>query len=179
MTQHNHHEWPKPKTLFEGKHLRLNATAHWEFVERTRANSAIVVVAMTDDGKILFVEQFRPPVNSFTIELPAGLVGDENHIDNEEVLDAARRELEEETGYTAQSMSIVAEGPISPGLSNEFIYLIKATSLTRTSTGGGVEEENIIVHEIPLEELEAWISKQMQRGKMVDPKVFSGLYFIK
>ncbi|HEX4000846.1 MAG TPA: hypothetical protein VHX65_20025, partial [Pirellulales bacterium] len=67
---------PPPKTLASGKYLRLLAQAHWEFAERVNATGAVVIVAMTDERKLLLVEQYRIPVGCRVIELPAGLVGD-------------------------------------------------------------------------------------------------------
>lgn len=167
-----------PRLLHEGKHLRLLARDYWEYAERTRANTAVVIVALTPEGNVLFCEQFRPPVQKNTIELPAGLVGDEEGAEAEEALVAARRELLEETGYEAARMDIVAEGPISPGLSNEYIYLIRATGLTRAHGGGGVGTEQIRIHEIPLAGVPAFCRRQTAAGLMVDPKVYAGLFFL-
>lgn len=169
---------PSPETLREGRHLRFRRIGSWEYIERTRADLAVVIAALTPEGKVLLVEQYRPPIQSRTIELPAGLVGDGDGEDRQDVIEAARRELLEETGYEADSLEPVAEGPISPGLSNERIVLIVATGLRRVADGGGVENEDIVVHEVPLEELEAWIALRARAGVPTDPKVFAGLHFL-
>ena len=67
---------PAPKVLASGKYLRLLAQGHWEFAERVNATGAVVIVALTDEGRLLLVEQYRIPVGCPVIELPAGLVGD-------------------------------------------------------------------------------------------------------
>ena len=79
------------QTLCEGTYLRLVKRGHWEYAERTNAGSAVIVIALTPEDKLLFVEQFRIPMNAATIEMPAGLVGDLDANDTMEA--AARREL--------------------------------------------------------------------------------------
>jgi ADP-ribose pyrophosphatase len=165
--------------IHEGKHLRFVRKGHWEYVERVRADLAVVIAAVTEEGNVLFIEQHRPPIGRNAIELPAGLVGDESHFTNEQALAAAKRELLEETGYEAEELEIVAEGPISPGLSNEMIALVVARKLRRIHAGGGVDSENITVHEVPLKDARGWLMEKEKSGAVaVDPKVYSGLYFL-
>ena len=163
--------------MAEGKHLRLLRRGHWEFVERTNAVKAVVVVAVTKDQELLVVEQFRPPVGCAVLELPAGLVGDIQGEDPHDFEEAARRELLEETGYVPLALEVLTQGPISPGLSNEYIILVRALDLEKVSEGGGVENEQILVHHVPLGEVSLWMEKQLKLGKMVDPKLYAGLYF--
>jgi ADP-ribose pyrophosphatase len=164
--------------LFQGKHLRLVQTGHWEFVERTQASGAAVIVAVTDEGKLLLTEQFRPPVNKRVIELPAGLAGDTDGQESEHFSAAARRELLEETGYEAQTFTHLLTGPSSAGLTSELISMFHATGLSRVSAGGGIENENITVHEVLLSDLDRWLDAKIQEGFLVDPKVFAGLWLI-
>ena len=87
-------------TLYEGDWLRLVRIDHWESCERTHGQGmAVIIIAVTPADEVLFVEQFRVPLGARTIEMPAGLVGDDHAQDTLE--DAARRELIEETGETA------------------------------------------------------------------------------
>ena len=88
------------KVLFEGRYLRLRSAGHWEFAERVGISGVVAVVAITPSGALLLVEQFRIPVGSQVIELPAGLAGDGDFA-GENLQTAAQRELEEETGWTA------------------------------------------------------------------------------
>ncbi|RMF75058.1 MAG: NUDIX hydrolase, partial [Planctomycetota bacterium] len=136
---------------------------------------AVVIIATTDDDRIVLVEQFRTPLGKSVIELPAGLVGDEAGQDD--ALTAARRELLEETGYRAESVEIVMEGPTSAGLSDEVVTLVRARGLTKAADGGGVGHEEITAHTIPLPQAEPWLFARMREGVAVDPKVFAGLYF--
>jgi ADP-ribose pyrophosphatase len=166
----------KAETVFEGKRLNVLTRDDWEFVERKKAKSAVVIAAQTPDGKILFVEQERKPLGARVIELPAGLVGDKDQQESEE--STARRELEEETGYTCTSMTQVSRGPSSPGITSEQLTFFVAGGLRRKSDGGGVEGEEITVHEVPLDEVVAWLHEREATGTMIDVKVWAGLYFL-
>lgn len=165
------------RVLAEGKHLRLVQQGHWEFAERTKAKGAVVLVAVTDDGLLLLTEQFRVPVDKRVIELPAGLVGDVAGEEAEELEAAARRELLEETGYEAQVLCLVAEGPPTSGLASELVAFIVARELKKVAAGGGDESEQIEVHAIELARVRDWLAEQASRGVLIDPKVYAGLYF--
>src|SRR4051794_7804257 len=88
-------------TLHTGKFLALVKEGQWEYAERTNATGAAIIVAVTDEQKLLLVEQYRIPVHVRTIELPAGIIGDDPGNGDEAHAEAARRELAEETGYEA------------------------------------------------------------------------------
>ncbi len=171
---------PPPKTLATGKYLRLIARGHWEYVDRTTASGAVVIVA-TIERRLILVEQFRIPMGAPVIELPAGLAGDvpEDRVPGDEaagLANAARRELLEETGYEAEQMHLLIGGPISPGMTTEVVTFFQATGLQRVAAGGGDAHENITVHEPPLDELDGWLRERMAAGTLVDPKLFAGLY---
>lgn len=170
---------PQPRiTLHTGKFLALVKEGHWEYADRTNATGAAIIVAVTDEQKLLLVEQYRIPVHAPTIELPAGIIGDEPGSGNEDRADAARRELEEETGYRAEHMETLTHGPSSSGLTSETVTLLLATKLRRVGKGGGVAHEKITVHEVPLNEIHEWLKAKANAGVLVDPKVYAGLYFI-
>jgi ADP-ribose pyrophosphatase len=168
-----------PIILVQGKHLQLLRKDSWEYVERLHVTGVVAIVAVSDDGKLILVEQYRPPVGKMVIELPAGLVGDEPGQANESLLTAARRELQEETGYLAADLSILFTGPTSAGMTSEIVTLVRATNLRKISHGGGIDTEAIQVHEIPLPEVNARLTKWEADGKLVDPKVYAALYFSK
>ena len=165
-------------TLHTGKFLALVKEDHWEYADRTNATGAAIIVAVTDEQKLLLVEQYRIPVHAHTIELPAGIIGDEPGSSNEDHAEAARRELEEETGYRAEHMEALTHGPASSGLTSETVTLFLATELRRVGKGGGVAHEAITVHEAPLNEVQEWLKAKAKAGVLVDPKVYAGLYFI-
>jgi ADP-ribose pyrophosphatase len=114
------------------------------------------------------------------IELPAGLAGDVGGCEKETLSQAAQRELQEETGYECREMIQLTEGPPSSGLSSEIITFFEARGLRRTGSGGGHGGEKIIVHEVPLGQVDSWLHRITVEGILwVDPKVYTGLYFIR
>ena len=165
------------QVLARGKHLTFVARGHWEYVERTQS-IVVCIVAVTDDDKLVLVEQFRPPVNKRVIEIPAGLVGDLPGQENEPTVAAARRELIEETGYDAGEMTLLATGPPSAGLSSEVVALYRASALRKVRPGGGDESEEIQVHEVPLGTTRDWLNERETRGAIIDLKIYAGLHFV-
>lgn len=164
-------------TIAEGKHMRLVRRGRWEYAERRVASGAVVIIAITREQNLILIEQFRVPVNQRVIELPAGLVGDLEDMADEDGADAAGRELIEETGYQAKSVKLLTRGPISAGFGNEMIALYRATGVKKIAAGGGVEGENILVHEVPLASVTAWLKRKAKAGLLIDPKVYAGLFF--
>ncbi len=162
--------------LFAGKHLELVKDGRWEFVRRRTASAVVVIIAVTPADEVLLVEQHRLPVGASVIELPAGLVGDEDA--GEDLLVAANRELDEETGWTAKDLHIINRGPSSAGLTSELVTMIHARHLTRTSAGGGVPGEGITVHAIKRAQVTAWLAERAKAGQLIDHKVFAGLWWL-
>lgn len=165
--------------LHKGKYLDLITEDNWEYVRRNNCNGIVVIVAKTRDQKVLLVEQFRRPVQAQVIEWPAGLVNDQSLHDNETMESAARRELLEETGYEAPQLTRLVSGPVSSGLSQEIVTFYQALDVVKKGVGGGDSTEDIIVHEVPFAEAELWLYEMEQKGRMIDPKVYAGLYFLK
>jgi ADP-ribose pyrophosphatase len=172
MKQHNQ------TILHAGKFLTLIKEGHWEYVDRVNTAGAAIIVAVTEEQKLLLVEQYRIPVHARTIELPAGIIGDEPGSRDESRKEAARRELLEETGYAAAHMAPLTTGPSGAGLTSERVTLFRASGLRREGTGGGVANEDITVHEIPLAEVVAWLEGKARTGLLVDPKIYAGLFFL-
>lgn len=165
------------RVLAETPYLNLIQRGKWFFVRRPNSSAVICVAAVTDRG-LLLVEQYRPAVQSNTIELPAGLAGDISGEEDEAILAAAKRELLEETGYVAEEWEELLPMPSSAGLTNELVTLFRARKLTRQHRGGGDDTEDITVHEIPLSEVKDWLFAQAASGKLVDARVFAGLYLL-
>ena len=162
---------------FKGRYLSLLERDGWEFASRSNASSVVVLVAVTSDEEIILVEQYRKPVGTRVIELPAGLVGD--HADPDEpVLLAAARELEEETGYAASHLETLMTCPSSAGMSDEMLSFVLAKGLTRVGPGGGDDSEDIEVHIVPLTDVDAWLACQLSEGKPLDPKIYAALYWL-
>jgi len=163
---------------FKGRYLSLLERDGWEFASRSNARCVVVLVAVTADEELILVEQYRKPVKARVIELPAGLVGD--HVDpDESILDAAARELEEETGYVASQLEVLITCPSSAGMSDEMLSFVLAKGLTRVGPGGGDDSEDIEVHIVPLTDVDTWLSRQQSAGKPLDPKIYAALYWLK
>ena len=166
------------ETLYEGRWLSMRKRGRWEYVERNNPGGAVIILAVTPEDKVLFVEQYRVSILQHTIEMPAGLVGDMLDQSDESALLAAQRELEEETGYRCQRVDFVHRGPSSSGMSTEMITFVRAWDLEKVGPGGGDETENIVVHEVPRREAGAWLFARAAEGYSIDPKLFAGLWFI-
>ncbi|HEY8132099.1 MAG TPA: NUDIX hydrolase [Thermoanaerobaculia bacterium] len=156
------------KKIFDGKHVVVLSQGDWEFVERKTAKEAVAIIAITDGDRLILTEQFRVPVNARVIDLPAGLI---EEFDAEET---AKRELQEETGFTCDRVDLLATSPTSPGITSEIVHFYRATELRRQGKGGGVGGEDITVHEVPFGEVDRWLRS---KGVLVDAKVWAGLYF--
>jgi ADP-ribose pyrophosphatase len=156
-----------------GRFLEVRVDGRWEYVARTGETSAAIILAVTDQDDVVLVEQPRMPLGGRAcIELPAGLVGD---LGPEQAIEAARRELLEETGFEASTWEDLGEFVSTPGMSNESFRLFKATGLTRVGPGGGEPGENITVHVVNRTELAAWLLQQRARDCAVDAKVLLAL----
>lgn len=160
-------------TVYRGRHLSMCERGRWEYVTRNTRRPAVGIVAITDENEIVVVEQFRPPVEQSVVELPAGLVGDIAGAEHEALVEAAQRELFEETGYTAQKWTELGCGFSSPGLTDESIVFFLATKLAKTGPGGGDASENIAIHEIAMHEITKWIKSFEGR---IDMKLIAGLF---
>lgn len=163
----------KREVLYAGHYLSLAVRDGWEFA--TRQHPVVVVMAWTADDELLLVEQFRIPVGRRTIELPAGLVGDDSGHTGESLLTAAARELEEETGWRAGELAEVMRCPTSPGMTDEVAVFIRADDLVRVSDGGGDTSEDITVHRIRHDQVDAWLVERDQEGLAIDPKIWFAL----
>ena len=157
---------------WQGRFITVRQRGNWEYVSRARGIRAAVILAIDeteDSPHILLVEQYRVPVGSNCLELPAGLVGDETEGENPEI--AAVRELEEETGYTASTIENLGEFHSSPGMVSESFTLIRATQLSKIGDGGGVDGENIIVHRVALSDVSDFIVRKRTEGCAIDSRV--------
>jgi ADP-ribose pyrophosphatase len=164
-------EYALPEQLrWEGRFIAARTRGRWEYVSRTRNIRAAVILAI-DDGHVILVEQFRVPLGSRTIELPAGLIGDHDDAADEDAVTAAARELEEETGYRAGQIEAVGEFYSSPGMVTEAFTLFKATALEQVHQGGGVGDEAITVHRVAIDAIEPFIAARRADGYGIDTRL--------
>jgi ADP-ribose diphosphatase len=161
--------------LWEGMYLRClrlhyrdssGDRRHWEAVERVNCDHVVAIVPVTEDRKVVFIRQFRPPVSSYVIEFPAGL-----NETGEGPEAAILRELREETGYEARELVFLAKGPLSSGSSREILTVYLANGLTYKGIEGRDETEDIEVIEIPIERIYDRLSQLSDEGNLVDLKI--------
>ena len=164
MTRHE-----PEKIVWQGKFVTAKTRGKWEYVSRSRGIRAAVILAIDAEDHVILVEQYRVPLGRSCIELPAGLIGDGDHDEDDET--AAARELEEETGYRAARMEVLGEFWSSPGMVTESYSLLRAHGLTKVGPGGGTDGENITVHRVPLSGISQAVADWRARGFAIDTKL--------
>jgi ADP-ribose pyrophosphatase len=162
-----------PEILCKGRHMVFLRRNGWEYVEHRTAPEAAMIVAITPDDEIVLAEEVRPPMRGPVVSLPAGLVGDEGP---EEAIEAARRELREETGHEAPALVFLARGPGSAGQSSEMVSFFLAAGATRAGGQAAHDVGKIRVHVVPIADLPAWSRDREAEGRIIDPKIWAGLY---
>lgn len=154
--------------MWEGDYVRVMKRGRWEYAGRTRNVTAVVIIAEAE-GKILLVDQPRVPTGKRCIELPAGLVGD---VDAQATIEGtAIKELEEETGYTADTIERIGSFYSSPGMIAEDFTLVRATGLRKIGEGGGDDSEDINVHLIARADIPAFLEQKRVEGFGIDVRL--------
>ena len=154
-----------PKVEWEGKYIRLVTRGGWEYVERCGGITAVVILA-EQEGKIILIEQSRVPLGGrVCLELPAGLVGDE---DDKSVEETAVKELEEETGFTAGRIERLGEFFSSPGMVAEGFELVRAHEVRPCGTP---VEAGIEVHLVERERIADFVAGRRAAGVAIDVKL--------
>lgn len=155
-----------PQAQWEGKYIRLLTRSGWEYVERVGGVTAVVIIA-EHERKLILIEQSRVPLGGRKcIELPAGLVGDEDP--DATIEGTAVKELEEETGFTAERIERLGEFHSSPGMVAEGFTLVRAHGVR--SCGRKVEE-GIEVHLVERERIREFLAKKRGEGAAIDVKL--------
>jgi len=156
------------QTMWAGKYISVLKRGRWEYVSRTGSINAVVILA-EHDGKVILIEQYRVPVGARCLELPAGLVGDED--EHATVEGTAVNELEEETGFTAERIERLGEFHSSPGMVAESFTLVRAHGVRKVGKGGGNEHEDITVHLVSREDIPAFVQSRRDAGSAIDVKL--------
>jgi ADP-ribose pyrophosphatase len=154
--------------MWQGRFVTAIKDGRWEYVERTGRVTAVVILA-EHEGRFVLVEQPRVPTGRRCLELPAGLIGDVGEDDEVEI--AARRELEEETGYSAERIELLGEFYSAPGILAESFTLVRATGLKLVGAGGGVDGEDIVTHLVPRGEIAEFVAAKRAEGVGMDAKL--------
>ncbi|GEL76090.1 NUDIX hydrolase [Tenuibacillus multivorans] len=131
---------------------------------------AVGIIPVTDDHKIVMVEQYRKALEKSIIEIPAGKleVGEQPEV-------TANRELEEETGYRAGSLDYVVSYYTSPGFANEKLYIYEARDLTKVDDAlKGDDDEFVEIIEVTIDEALDLIKKE----HIHDAKTIHAIYYL-
>lgn len=131
-------------------------------------NGGSVVVAVTNENKIIIVKQYRYPFNKWMLELPAGKIDKD-----EDPLHCAGRELTEETGYKASNIEKLGAISTTPGFCTEMLHIYLATGLTAGEYAREEGEEGMEILELPIEE----IKNMIMAGEIIDGKTIAGIFY--
>ena len=159
---------PPVEVMWEGKFVRALRRDKWEYASRANNINAVVILAEAE-GRVILVDQPRVAPDCRCIELPAGLVGDEDP--NATIEGTAVKELEEETGYTADRVERLGEFYSSPGMLAEAFTLVRARGVRKIGEGGGDENEDINVHLVPRSEISNFLEQKRAEGFGIDAKL--------
>ena len=157
-----------PEVMWAGQYIRALKKGRWEYVSRTNDIRAVVVLA-EHDGKVILVEQPRIAVGGRCLELPAGLVGDEDR--SATIEQTAVKELEEETGFTCDRVERLGEYHSSPGMVAESFTLVRAHGVRQVGEGGGNDHEEIEVFLVAREDIPEFIAQRRAADSAVDVKL--------
>ncbi|MBA3511443.1 MAG: NUDIX hydrolase [Sphingomonas sp.] len=160
--------------MWEGEFVRALKLGRWEYASRVGDVRAVVILAEYD-GKMILIDQPRIAVGGRCLEVPAGLVGDEDP--DATVEDTAVKELEEETGFTAERVERLGDFHASPGMLSESFTLVRAHAVTRSGEGGGTEHEDIKVHLVARRDIPAFVEDKRAEGFAIDVKLLLFLNF--
>jgi len=163
-----------PQIMWQGKYVRALKRGRWEYVSRANDIRAVVILA-EHDGKVILIDQPRVAVGGRCVELPAGLVGDEDA--RATVEGTAIKELEEEAGFTAERIERLGDFHASPGMLSESFTLVRAHGVAPCGAGGGTEHEDINVHLVSRRDIPAFVAGKRREGFAIDVKLLMFLNF--
>jgi len=156
------------EVMWQGKYVRALKRGRWEYVSRANDIKAVVILAEYE-GKVILIDQPRAATGGRCVELPAGLIGD---VDKSATAEStAIKELEEETGFTAERIERLGDFYASPGMLSESFTLVRAHGVRKIGEGGGDEHEDINVHLVPRPEIPAFVEQMRCRGFGIDVKL--------
>jgi 8-oxo-dGTP pyrophosphatase MutT (NUDIX family) len=133
-----------------------------------RHPGAVAVVAVTDAEAVVMVHQYRPALDQWLLEIPAGTCD----VDGEPDEVTARRELAEEVGYSARDLSLLTRCAITPGFCDELSAVYLATGLSPVAVDRqGIEERYMEIEEVPLARFDALVDD----GTIIDASTILGV----
>ena len=160
------------KIIFANKWVQLVQEGDWFYARRPQGTRHVLVLAVTSEEEVVLVEQHRVPVGGRTIELPAGMFKE-----GEGLLNAAARELEEETGYRGRDLVVVGAFVTSPGITDERAHVVVVKDAVRVSEGGGLihEGERTTTHVVRLSNLKLFLEGFSEAGGHVSSSIYAAL----
>lgn len=164
----------KEKQVYKGRLLKVFLreqklpNAYQVKLELIKHPGAALIVPVFSDGSIILIRQFRPVINKYIWELPAGTLES-----GEKPINCARRELIEETGYSAKKIIKLGEIVPVPGYSTEKILIFKATDLIKCQKNNMADE---VISEKIFSRKQVLI--MIKRGQIIDAKTICGLSFL-
>ena len=164
----NLEDLPPAEVTWEGKFVRAMRRGKWEYASRTNDIRAVVILAEYE-GKVILIDQPRVPLGIRCVELPAGLVGDDDP--DATVESTAVKELVEEAGFTAERVERLGDFHASPGMLSESFTLVRAHGVRRIGEGGGDDNEDIAVHLIARPDIPNFIEQKRAEGFAIDVKL--------
>ena len=159
---------PPVEVMWEGKFVRALRRGKWEYASRARDIRAVVILAEYD-GKVILVDQPRAGPDCRCVELPAGLVGDTDP--DATIEDTAIKELEEETGFTAERVERLGDFYSSPGMLAESFTLVRLHGVRKIGEGGGDESEDINVHLVARADIANFLEQKRAEGFGIDVRL--------
>ncbi len=165
---------PSPEVMWAGKYVRALKRGNWEYASRANDITAVVILAEYE-GKVILIDQPRVAPDCRCLELPAGLIGDDDP--NATAETTAIKELEEETGFTAERVERLGDFYASPGMLSESFTLIRAHGVRKIGQGGGDEHEDINVHFVSRADIPNFIEQKRAEGFGIDVKLLIFMNF--
>lgn len=163
------------KNIYNGKIIEVNLqtvelpNGKQAKREIVRHHGGAAILAFKDKNTILMVEQFRKPIETSILEIPAGKIEK-----GEDPKKCGIRELEEETGYKSNKFEFMGKIVSSPGFCDECIYIYKAQDLYKGRSNIGDEDEFINIHEVNTERAREMIKS----GKIIDAKTICAFMYL-
>lgn len=167
----------KSETVFHGKvfdvkldEIEYNRTGNKAIRQTAIHPGGAVIIPVTNDGKLVFISQYRFAHNETLLELPAGKLekGEDPKL-------CAERELKEETGYSSSKITKLGKIYTTPGFCNEVLYIFLAKDLIDGDHAREEGEEGIELKYFTLKE----IDEKIKSGEIVDAKTISAVYMYK
>lgn len=169
------------KTLWQGEFIktelisyedRQGVLRHWEAVSRTDCDGVVIIVPVTTQNELILIRQYRPALDRYVIEFPAGLIDK-----GEDVAGAARRELLEETGHATDSLTELAAGAVSTGINSELwnvMLALNAVPASEEDRNNHLPDENedIEIIKVDIDKLAEKLDLLRQEGSVIDLRIF-------